>query len=193
MSEVKKRGKKPTATNTTAEDYTIQSAEQPVKKEYSALQKMKLVNALTGACSNKALLDAFSAMQEGEMLLEIFAEAVNEKLESMFGGNDAAEPEMIKAVDAVNVLYGKMVAINSSPVMTVLDRLLSNLGGSVNAGSYQPPHQQQPAYASPEHQQAQELFNRAQAQKQAGVRQPSLEGSGIINTGIPGANGISGF
>ena len=83
----------------------------------TSLQKMRLVSALTGACRNDALLKAFASMEEGSVLLEIFAEAVNRKMEEMFTKADKSDGAgVVPLAEKINELYAKVSAIDLSQI-----------------------------------------------------------------------------
>lgn len=86
-------------------------------------------------------------MEEGEYLLDIFAQAVESSLESMFTTGTAADHQVKEKVSSlagqVDVAYAKLKAMQESPLQTVLERLSQNLGASV---PNQPRPQQQENY-----------------------------------------------
>lgn len=110
-------------------------ASSEFKGTMTSLQKMRLVSALTGACRNEALLKAFSSMEEGDVLLEIFAEAVNNKMEEMFSKpspNDGVE--ITPLAEQVDELYAKISAISQSSAVQAIEILAKNVsGGSLPA------------------------------------------------------------
>jgi hypothetical protein len=109
---------------------------------------MRKVNALSSACNNEELVEVFMRLPEGEFLLEVFAEAVDEKLQELYSGEQGEELETLS--QAVDTLYQKIVAMNASPLMSTLGLLSSKLGGSQI-------QQQQQAPAGPQSGEAQML------------------------------------
>lgn len=101
------------------------------KKELSpSLEKTKMINALSSACSNPALLTALEKMECGDLLLEIFAKAINKKIEQLFIDNNAKDDIVENGVDRV---IGKIGEIERSPVLAVLERLYVNMAQAQNS------------------------------------------------------------
>ena len=103
----------------------------PPPPPVTALQRMRRVNALTGALSNKEFTSFVTKMDEGEFLLQIFAEAVEDELETMFQGSDKVRESMSTLIRSIDVSYAKVQAMASSPLQSVLESLLAKLGGSL--------------------------------------------------------------
>ena len=61
--------------------------------------------------------------------MDVFAEAVDAKLQEFYSGEEKEEVDMSSATQAVDTLYQKIVAINSSPVMATLNMLVAKLSG----------------------------------------------------------------
>lgn len=137
----------------------------------TSLQKMRLVSALTGACRNDALLKAFASMEEGNVLLEIFAEAVNRKMEEMFTKSDKSDGAgVVPLAEKIDELYAKVSAISQSGAIQAIEVLARNIGG--NGAAPQRAPQQQPS-------QDQLIAQAHMAQSRALAQQPQINTGGL--------------
>jgi hypothetical protein len=138
----------------------------------TSLQKMRLVSALTGACRNDALLKAFSSMEEGNVLLEIFAEAVNRKMEEMFTKADKSDGAgVVPLAEKIDELYAKVSAISQSGAIQAIEVLARNIGG----GGVAPQRAPQPQA----HSQDQLIAQAHMAQSRALAQQPQINTGGL--------------
>jgi uncharacterized protein with beta-barrel porin domain len=96
----------------------------------TAFQRIKKANALTGILSNKEFVKLVSSLEEGEYLLDIFAQAVESSLESMYANDKQTREKVSNLAGQIDVAYAKMQAMSASPIQAVLDRLLQNLGSA---------------------------------------------------------------
>ena len=128
---------------------------EPKKVGSPSLEKVKMINALSSACSNKDLLTALERMECGDLLLEIFAKAINKKIEQLFVDNGGKDDIVESGADRI---LGKLSAIEQSPVVTLLERLYSNMHSA---------YQQQQSQAQ------------SQPQQGGGLRNAPAPGSGI--------------
>jgi hypothetical protein len=103
----------------------------------NAFSRIKRANALTGILSNKEFVKLVSSLEEGDYLLDIFAQAIESSLESMYANDKQTKEKISNLAGQIDVAYAKMQAMSSSPMQTVLERLLQNLGATM-------PAQQQP-------------------------------------------------
>ena len=116
-------------------------AESPVQQEIveeppqplTALQRMRRVNALTGVLSNREFLELILSMPEGSYLMDVFARSIENELEGMFQGDAKVKESLSSLVSAIDVAYAKVQAMANSPLQSVLDRLVTNLGGSTSS------------------------------------------------------------
>ena len=90
-----------------------------------AISKMQLISALSASCSNSVLLEAFNKIPFGEQMLEIFAEAVEKKIQNMFSANIEKQQVDTKAI--ADEIYQKMKAVNESPAMQILRTLADGI------------------------------------------------------------------
>lgn len=113
-----------------------------------SLEKTKMINALSSACSNPELLTALEKMECGDLLLEIFAKAINKKIEQLFVDNSGKDDIVESGIERV---VGKLGVIEKSPVLALLERLYTNMVQAQQAQGMQPQvPQQRPAPQHPQ-------------------------------------------
>lgn len=99
----------------------------------NAFSRIKRANALTGILSNKEFVKLVSSLEEGDYLLDIFAQAIESSLESMYANDKQTKEKISNLAGQIDVAYAKMQAMSSSPMQNVLERLLQNLGATMPA------------------------------------------------------------
>lgn len=65
--------------------------------------------------------------------MDVFARSIENELEGMFQGDTKVKESLSSLVSAIDVAYAKVQAMSNSPLQAVLDRLVTNLGGSTAA------------------------------------------------------------
>jgi uncharacterized protein YicC (UPF0701 family) len=118
------------------------SSESDQAVPLTPFNRIRKANALTGILANKEFVKMVAAMEEGDYLLNVIAQAVDGALEGMFTNGTAADKQVKEKVSSlagtVDVAYAKMQAMASSPIQTVLERLLQNLGASMPTPAHPP-------------------------------------------------------
>lgn len=166
------------------------------KKEMSTIEKVKLMNSLAEIATDEALEATIKEKKHGDVVYDIFIEAVDSKLKEIMDGKAAVKEQnenMVSVLAAtgrmeitIQELQRLVVNFAQTPLMQVLTTLNENLGGkkfelnrelidSANAATVSVP---QPIRQQPQQPQRQPQQPQTQ-QEQPTAYNPPARGGGL--------------
>lgn len=121
-------------------------AEPTVESKPTTIERIRLLANLAYGVENEQVKNAMLALNDGDKLYALFAEAVAKEMESVVNPSQAAPKELVDTITLIqslkshiSYLYQAVGELNNARLIGVLAMLNTNLGGN-HVGS--PPNQQ---------------------------------------------------
>ncbi|MEM4379209.1 MAG: hypothetical protein QXL01_00790 [Thermoplasmatales archaeon] len=159
-----KRKQENSTTESVAMENQVEQTDQILDEEVSVpetqtLRKVEVLSNLANACKNKDVVKAIRSLPDGEIILKIFVQAMQLKINQIMTGQQ--EQEIIDGLDvirnnieSVDMMARKLqeffVHLHQSPLVEVLRTLSNNLLSRSKPEPQQNPYQQSMTQSAPQ-------------------------------------------